>query len=216
MYKDRIEAGYALANELKKYKNKPGIVLAVPRGGIPIAYVVAKELELPMDILLTKKIGHPHNREYAIGAVSLTDRYISNREEVSQAYIDKETIRLRQKLKELNHILMGDKAPEKLEGKIVIIIDDGIATGSTLLSTIKMIRKQKPAKLVIAAPVASSTAIEKLSPIVDELICPLVPEDFWGVGIFYENFEQVSDTEAKYFINKLKEPKNTSDKNSVA
>lgn len=203
MYHDRLDAGWSLAKALKKYKDDPGVVLAVPRGGVPVAYVVATELGFPMDILLAKKIGHPANSEYAIGAVSLTDRIVIPHSGVSEEYIESETHRIRQRLRETYHRLMGEKEPEPLKGKTVIIIDDGMATGNTLLTTINMLRKNEPSKIVIAVPVASQSAIEKLSKEVDEIVCPLVPYQFFGVGAFYENFEQVEDEEVIYYIDKL-------------
>jgi predicted phosphoribosyltransferase len=206
MYYDRLEAGYILAKELYKYKNTPGVVLAVPRGGVPIAYVVAKELEMTIDLLLTKKIGHPINSEYAIGAVSLTDSFIVPHQEVYKEYITNETERIRKRLKEMYLKFMGNREPESLKNKIVIVIDDGIATGNTLLSTVNMLRKCKPLKIVIAVPVASAEAIEKLSKEVDEIVCPLVPDFFYGVGGFYENFDQVSE-EVIAYLEKFRELK---------
>jgi putative phosphoribosyl transferase len=200
MYYDRIDAGLILANELMTYKGDHGVVLAVPRGGVPIAYYVAVQLGFSLDLLLTKKIGHPRNSEYAIGAVSLSERYIVQHEDVSQKYIDEETMRIREKLKEMYIKFMGDKSPEPVNGKTVIVIDDGIATGNTLMSTIK---KGNPAKLIIAVPVASRHAIEKLRPMVDELVCPLIPESFYGVGTFYKTFDQVSDEEVMMYINRF-------------
>lgn len=207
MYYDRLEAGYILAKELQKYKNVPGVVLAVPRGGVPIAYIVAKELEMPMDLLLTKKIGHPSNPEYAIGAVSLTDSYIVPHENIPAAYIEKETLNIRKRLKEMYKKFKGDAEPESLKDKTVIVIDDGVATGNTLLSTINMLRKSDPSKIVIAVPVASDIAKEKLSNLVDDFVCPLIPDFFYGVGGFYENFDQVSDEDVKDYMNKFRELK---------
>lgn len=207
MYYDRIEAGLVLAKELMKYRNDPGVVLAVPRGGVPIAYYVATQLGFPMDLLLTKKIGHPGNSEYAIGAVSLTDRFVVPHEGVSQEYIDQETERIRRKLKEMYVKFMGDKEPEPIKDKTVIVIDDGIATGNTLLSTISMLKKGGPAKIIIAVPVASQNAISKLSGLVDEIVCPLIPGTFYGVGGFYKNFDQVSDEEVLMYLNKFNELK---------
>ena len=207
MYYDRIDAGLILAKELMKYKNDPGIVLAVPRGGVPIAYYVATQLGFPMDLLLTKKIGHPGNSEYAIGAVSLTDRFVVPHEDVSQEYIDRETEMIRIKLKEMYVKFMGDKDPEPIKDKTVIVIDDGIATGNTLLSTISMLKKSEPAKIIIAVPVASQNAINKLSGLVDEIVCPLIPDTFYGVGGFYKNFDQVSDEEVLMYLNKFNELK---------
>lgn len=207
MYYDRLEAGYVLAKALLKYKNDPGVVLAVPRGGVPIAYVVATELGFPLDLLLTKKIGHPANNEYAIGAVSLTDRFLVPHEGIPDIYIEKETMRIRKRLKEMYHKFMGNKDPEPLKGKTVIVIDDGIATGNTLMSTVNVLRKNEPAKIVIAVPVASQHAIERLSREVDEIVCPLVPKIFLGVGSFYENFEQLSDEDVMHYLHKLVELK---------
>jgi predicted phosphoribosyltransferase len=204
MFRDRIEAGLLLAAKLKKYQGDPGVILAVPRGGVPVAYAVAKELGFPLEVILTKKIGHPLNKEYAIGAVSLTDEFIIPHPEASQEYIDDEIERIRKKLKEMYQKFMGNKEPENLGGKTVIVIDDGIATGNTLLGTINMLKKNKPRKIVIAVPVASVKAIQKLGKEVDEIISVIVPKHFFGVGAFYEDFEQVSDEEVIYYLERLR------------
>lgn len=205
MFRDRKEAGFLLALKLKKYKDEPGIVLAVPRGGVPVAYEVAKELGFPIEVILTKKIGHPMNKEYAIGAASLSGYFILPHENVSEQYIQQEVKSIRSRLKEMYKIFMGDREPENLEGKTVIIIDDGIATGNTLLGTVNLLRKSNPAKIIIGVPVASESAVQKLSKEVDEVVAVLIPEEFYGVGAFYENFEQVSDKEVMFYLNKLRE-----------
>jgi predicted phosphoribosyltransferase len=205
MFRDRIEAGYLLAAKLRKYKSDAGIVLAVPRGGVPVAYAVARELGFPVEVILTKKIGHPMNKEYAIGAASLTDHFIIPHQDVSDEYIELELQQVRTRLKEMYKRFMGDKEPESLEGKTVIVIDDGIATGNTLLGTVNVLRKSKPGKIVIGVPVASSGAVQKLSKEVDEVVAVLVPEEFYGVGAFYEDFEQVSDEEVMFYLDKLNE-----------
>lgn len=205
MFRDRIEAGELLAAKLRKFKNDPGIVLAVPRGGVPVAYAVAKELGFPLEIVLTKKIGHPTNKEYAIGAASLTDYFVIPHENVSEEYIQREVGKIRDRLKEMYTQFMGDREPENLKGKTVIVIDDGIATGNTLLGTVNVLRKSNPGKIVIGVPVASKSALLKLSKEVDEVIAVLTPEVFHGVGAFYEDFEQVSDEEVLYYLDKLRE-----------
>lgn len=204
MFRDRIEGGQSLAKKLIKYKNEPGIVLAVPRGGVPVAYAVAKELDFPLEIILTKKIGHPMNKEYAIGAASLTDFFVMPHENVSKAYIQKEVERIRVRLKEMYRKFAGDSEPINLKGKTVIIIDDGIATGHTLMGTVNILRKAEPGKLVIAVPVASASAVSSLSEEVDEVIAVLIPEEFYGVGAFYEDFEQVSDEEVMHYLEKFR------------
>lgn len=207
MFRNRTEAGLLLASRLKKYQDDPGVILAVPRGGVPVAYVVAKELGFPLEVILTKKIGHPMNPEYAIGAASLTDYFVVPHDDVSQDYIDNEVVKIRKKLKEMYIKFMGDKTPEDLKGKTVIVIDDGVATGNTLLSTIDVIRKSDPAKIVIAVPVAPESTVSKLSKEVDDVVVVMAPENFYGVGSFYEDFEQVSDEDVIYYLNKLKELK---------
>lgn len=205
MFRDRIEAGLLLAARLKKYKNDPGIVLAVPRGGVPVAYAVARELGFPIEVILTKKIGHPMNKEYAIGAASLTDYFIVPHDDVTDEYIEQELRRVRSRLKEMYVRFMGDKEPVNLRGKTVIVIDDGIATGNTLLGTVNVLRKSRPGKIVIGVPVASKSAMEKLSKEVDEIVAVMIPEEFDGVGGFYENFADVSDEEVEFYLDKLRE-----------
>jgi predicted phosphoribosyltransferase len=204
MFRDRIDAGLQLARKLKKYEGDPGVVLAVPRGGVPVAYVVAKELALPMELILTKKIGHPSNKEYAIGAASLTDEFVIPHPHASQEYIDEEIERVRKKLKEMQRKFMWGQEPEDLKGKTAIIIDDGIATGNTLLMTARMLKKKSPAKIVVAVPVASHKAIWTLKSEVDEVIAVIVPAEFFGVGAFYKDFEQVDDDEVIYYLQKFK------------
>jgi len=205
MFSNRIEAGKMLAQKLKKYRNDPGIVLAVPRGGVPVAYEIARELEFPIEVLLTKKIGHPMHKEYAIGAASLTDYFVIPHEDVSEEYIQQELQIIRSRLKEMYVRFMGDREPADLKGKTVIVIDDGIATGNTLLGTVNVLRKSNPGKIVIAVPVASKSAVQKLMKEVDEVVVLLVPGMFYGVGAFYKDFEQVSDEEVMFYLDKLRE-----------
>lgn len=205
MFRDRIDAGLQLAAKLKKYKNDPGIVLAIPRGGMPVAYAVAKELHFPVEVILTKKIGHPMNKEYAIGAASLTDYFIVPHDDVSQAYIEQELKKVREKLKDMYTLFMGNAEPTNLKNKTVIVIDDGIATGNTLMAIINVLRKSNPAKIIIAVPVASKSAVLKLADMVDEIVVVLIPDEFRGVGGFYEDFTQVTNEEVLDYLAKLRE-----------
>lgn len=204
-FKNREEAGKILALRLKKYMGPNTIVLAIPRGGVPIGYLVAKTLNVPMDLVLSKKIGHPIHDEFAIGAVTLNNRVLDEAaKQISSEYIELETSRLRKKLRNKYTDYYGDKLPLKLQGKVVLIVDDGIATGNTILSTIKMLNEEKPQKIVVAIPVSSTSALIKLenSPLIDEVVCLLLPENFRAVGQFYEDFEQVSDEEVKQLLHK--------------
>ena len=195
IYKDRVEAAFILTEKLSKYRGKDGVVVAIPRGGLPVGYVLAKFLDFPLDIALTKKIGHPSNKEYAIGSVSLQGRIVGD-EAVGSEYIEAETQRLRNLLREKYHLYRGDRAPVDLNNKFVIITDDGIATGNTMLATIDLVKAQSPKKVIIAVPVAPAETIEWIKEKVDELICLHAPLRFNAVGQFYQNFESVSDKEA--------------------
>lgn len=201
-FPDRISAGSTLALKLQKYKNTSSVVLGIPRGGIPVAYAVARELNLPLDVVLTKKIGHPMNKEYAIGAASLSDYFIVPHEHVSEEYIHEELKRVRDRLSAMYAGFIGDRTPVSPEGKTVIIVDDGIATGNTLLATIRLIRKNNPLKIVVAVPVAPASAVDKLKADVDELIVLYVPDEFFGVGAFYEDFSQVEDNDVIQYLKK--------------
>ena len=205
MFRDRIDAGLQLAEKLKNYRNKTAIVLAIPRGGVPVGYIVARSLNLPLDLLLSKKIGHPHNPEYAIGAVSLSDRIIIPHSEVPPDYIEAETLRLRGKLKDQWALFRGETRPLSIRGKIVIIIDDGMATGNTLRSTLPMLRRQHPQKIIVAVPVSPRAAFDKIAAEADEVVSLLIPPDFYGVGQFYEDFKQVEDDEVKKYLNAMAE-----------
>lgn len=194
-FKDRHDAAQKLIPYLDKYRGKSGVVLAVPRGGVPVAYPIAKAYNLPLELLMTKKIGHPAHEEFAIGAVSLEGHIVDAQFDVPQSYIDNEVIRIRESLKERYKTFMGDHKPVSIENKVVIIIDDGVATGNTILSSIKMLRQRNPEKIVVAVPVAPRDTAERIKEQVDELICLYMPEPFIGVGLHYMNFTQVSDQE---------------------
>ncbi len=198
MFKDRIDAGIQLAHKLLPYKGKEVVVLAIPRGGLPIGVIVAKTLQVPLDVALSKKIGHPFNKEYAIGAVSLDNIILKDVSGVHKSYIADETERIREKLKERHKQYYINRKPEILEDKIVIIVDDGIATGNTIRVTAELVYAQKPKEVVVAIPVAPGSAIKNLedSSNIDKVICLKTPSDFMAVGQFYEIFNQVSDMEA--------------------
>jgi predicted phosphoribosyltransferase len=200
-YKNREEAGRILAGMLAQYAGEQGVVLAIPRGGVPIGYEIASALGFALDLALTKKIGHPFHKEYAIGAVSLTDRILIPHERVSDLYVESETIRIREQLRELYQSLKGDRPPEKITGKITILADDGIATGHTIESAISVLRKEAPLKLIVAAPVASAQAVQRLTQLADEIVCPLIPAYFSGVGAYYEDFTQTENEVVHWYLN---------------
>jgi len=193
--RNREEAALILADRLEKYQGQKGVVLAIPRGGVPIGAPIAKRLGMPLEVTVSKKIGHPANPEFAIGAVSLDDVEVDDRIDVPQEYIRREVERIRQGLHKKYRLFMGNRHPVELKDRVVIIVDDGIATGKTLLSTVNMVKKQQPRKIIVAVPVAPLSAVEKFRSIVDEVVCLLIPPFFQAVGQFYREFMQVSDEE---------------------
>jgi predicted phosphoribosyltransferase len=203
MFLNRIDAGQQLAKKLKEYQHEQGVILAVPRGGVAVAYEVAKELEWPMDLILIKKLGHPKHKEYAIGAVSLSDRIVIPHADVSDEYIESETKQVRERLMEMRQKFMGNKPLVDVKGKTAIVVDDGIATGNTIYAAVELLRKQNPRKIIVASPVAPQSTVSKLMMEADELIVLDIPEEFIGVGRFYEDFTQVTDEEVIHDLQKL-------------
>jgi predicted phosphoribosyltransferase len=207
LFIDRNDAAIKLAKKLEKYSNTNGVVLAIPRGGVPIGNIISKKLGLPLELVLSKKIGHPRNPEFAIGSVSLDGALIDDHVmDVSMEYIRTEADRLLGILKEKYKMYMGDRKPTDLKNKTVIIVDDGVATGNTILATVEAIKKKSPKEIIIAVPVASRSAVIKLSKVADEFICLLTPDYFMGVGQFYQDFSQVTDQDS---IQLLKEVNKT-------
>lgn len=199
LFKDRTQAGYELASLLKDFKGTETVVLAIPRGGVPLGAIVAKTLELPLDIVLVKKIGHPTNKEYAIGAVSKNQRVLGeNAFSVDKTYIENETKRIRKMLGKREKMFHRKKKALSVKGKKVILIDDGIATGNTMLATIQLIRQEQCSEIILAIPVAPASSINMLSEsnLIDKIVCPYQPVHFFGIGQFYEDFGQISDDEA--------------------
>lgn len=192
---NRKEAAILLSEKLEKYQGSDTIILAVPRGGVPIGYEIAKNLHLPLDIILSKKIGHPSNKEFAIGAVSLDSSFLDEHPDVPTAYIENEIKKLRESLQDKYNLYMGDRKPADVRGKTVILVDDGIATGNTLLACIAMLRKNNPQKIVVAVPVVPSDTVNVFREKADEFVYLIASKDFRGVGGFYEDFEQVNDDE---------------------
>lgn len=184
-----------LAVKLDKYAGEKGVVLAVPRGGVPIAYYLARYLGFPLDLVMTKKIGHPYNPEYAIGAVSMEGAIVDEREDVSKEYILAETKRIQQEMHKRYRYYRDDEPALDIKDKVVIIVDDGIATGKTMLATIQLLRNRHPKKIIIAVPVAPPTTVKKIKAEADDFICLTTPFNFVGVGQFYRDFSPVEDEE---------------------
>jgi len=209
-FSDRTDAGLKLAEELHAYReNSDVVVLGIPRGGVVPAYEVARELFCPLDITIARKIGAPSNPEYAIAAVGedgnvVVNPDINDYKNQYKSYISEEKER---QLEEIAHRLVkfrsGKKAME-LKNKIVIIVDDGIATGSTMVAAVRAVKSQNPQKVVVAVPVGAKESVEELEQEADEVICLAVPQMFAAVGQFYTDFPQVEDEEVVEILAKAK------------
>lgn len=193
---NRTEAAKGLAVELQRLHLTNGVVLAIPRGGVPVGFEIAKALHLPLDIFLSKKIGYPDNPEYAIGSVTLDSMALTaDAPEVGPEYIREQTELIRQNLQARYKKFRGNQPPLDVRGKTVILTDDGVATGNTLFAAITALRKQNPEKIIVAVPVAPPDTAEKLGGVADVLICLMTPDDFHAVGQYYQDFQQVDDDE---------------------
>lgn len=199
-FTDRNEAALELAVLLAKHRGPSTLILAIPRGGVPIGCVLARQLQAPLDLLMAKKIGYPGNPEYAIGAVCENETIIDTHSGVSLEYLALQKEKIAQELKERYRTLTGRQQPISPTQKKVIITDDGIATGRTMLAAVRAIRKQRPTSLIVAVPVCSHEASARLKTEVDELISCYYPDPFIGVGRFYRQFEQVTDNEVREML----------------
>ncbi len=195
---DRVEAGKRLAEALKKYKGEDIVVYALPRGGVVLGYEIAKELGSPLDLVITRKIGYPGNEECAVCAVAEDGHMICDQS--AEPLLDKEWLK-RQVEKEMlearrrREVYLKDREPISADGRIAIIVDDGIATGLTILLAIRELRHQNPKRIVVAVPVASVDASERIREEADELVALVVPTYFQAVGAYYSNFPQLEDEE---------------------
>ncbi|MEE8163891.1 MAG: phosphoribosyltransferase family protein [Anaerolineae bacterium] len=200
-FRDRQEAGQLLAQALTFVKGeKDVIVLGIPRGGVVVAAEVAWAIGAPLDVYITRKIGAPCNPELAIGAIAssgdvVLDKALMTSLGVSPEYVQDETERQRREIERRLRKYRGNRPAQKLEGKTILLVDDGIATGATTLAAIRALKKQKPAELILAVPVGPPDTVARLREEVDKLVCLDTPHLFWAVGAFYVVFDQTSDEE---------------------
>jgi predicted phosphoribosyltransferase len=205
LFADRKDAALLLSKRLEKYRGSDALVLAVPRGGVPVGAIVAQQLGLPLDVMLVKKLGHPANPEYAIGSVSLLSVRIDRPSaDVSEEYIRQESSRIRQELERRRRLFSGDEALHPVKDRTVILVDDGIATGSTLLAAVADLREGGVNKLIVAVPVAPPGASHIFKQVCDEYIVLHEPRSFSGVGQFYAEFGQVTDEEVATLLNSFR------------
>jgi putative phosphoribosyl transferase len=198
-FRDRTEAGQRLAEMLAAYANRPDVqVLGLPRGGVPVAFVVARTLHVSLDVMIVRKLGVPGEEELAMGAVSPGGVCVLNDDVIRQLQVSPEAIqavavRERSEVTRREQVYRNDRPLPDLRGRTVILIDDGIATGATMRAAIAAVRAQQPARIVVAVPVAAVETCDALRTDVDEVVCVFASDAFLGVGLWYDDFPQITD-----------------------
>jgi putative phosphoribosyl transferase len=202
LFADRSEAGRALARRLLRFRDARPVVLALPRGGVPVGYEVAQVLDAPLDLVLVRKIGAPFQPELAIGAVvdGRRPETVLNEEMVREfqtpgSYIAEQSARKLEEIERRRELYLAGRARAPIEARTAIVVDDGIATGATMEAALHATRRANPKRLVLATPVAPPDTIERLRPQADEVVCLATPRLFDAIGSFYEDFRQLSDEE---------------------
>jgi len=205
-FRNRRDAGRVLAAYLAHYANRPDVlVLALPRGGVPVAYEVANALGAPLDVFLVRKLGVPGHEELAMGAVATGGVRVLNERVVGglgipDDVIDAVVAREEQELRRRERLYRGDRLPPDVRGRTVILVDDGLATGATMLAAVRALRQQQPARIVVAVPAGSPDTCAQLRSESDDVVCAITPEPFSAVGRWYEDFAQTSDDEVRALL----------------
>jgi putative phosphoribosyl transferase len=214
-FNDRVDAGKRLASELADFKGKDALVLAIPRGGVVVGYEIAKALSLQLDVIIPRKIGAPDNPELAIGAVTedgttILDRSLIAYIGVPLYYIEEESGRQRQEIQRRLKVYRQNEPYPNLKGRNIIIVDDGIATGSTMKAALASVKNRGAKSVTIAIPVGPPSTIGELEKVADRVVCPYTPEYFQAIGQFYSDFSQTTDEEVIELLKKNRQ--NKSDK----
>src|SRR5262245_58400613 len=202
-FKNRIEAGQRLGEELARYARASGLlVLALPRGGVPVAYEVARALRAPLDVFLVRKLGVPGREEYAMGAIASGGVRVLNLEavehlDIPEQLIEKVVAKEKDELERRERAYRGSRPAPGPHEKTVIVVDDGLATGSSMRAAVAALRYKQPSRIVVAVPVAPPSAVADLEHEADEVVCVMKPEDFYAVGQWYVEFEQTTDEEVR-------------------
>lgn len=200
-FRDRVDAGRVLARALQAYEGRADVlVLALPRGGVPVAFEVARELGAPLDVFVVRKLGMPGHEEYAIGAIASGGVRIINQEairafDITYAELEAVTAEETVELERRERRYRDGRPPPDIAGKTVVLIDDGLATGSTMRAAVEALRQKSPARLVVAVPTAAPETCQEVGALVDEMVCAITPEPFYAVGLWYDDFGQTTDEE---------------------
>jgi putative phosphoribosyl transferase len=205
-FADRREAGAELASQLRHLDGKDVVVLALPRGGVPVGYQVARALDAPLDIFLVRKLGLPGHRELAMGAIASGGIRVLNDDvvrwyAVPERVIDEVALEEQAELERRERAYRQSRPPLDLKGRVVVLVDDGLATGSTMRAAVQAVRQRQPARVVVAVPVGSPETCREFSSIADEVVCARMPEPFSAVGQWYRDFSQTTDDEVQQLLN---------------
>jgi putative phosphoribosyl transferase len=208
LFRNRTQAGQVLAGMLQEYSNREDLlVLALPRGGVPVAFEIANALHAPLDVFLVRKLGVPGQEELAMGAIATGGIRVLNYEVVKHLglpdhVIDSATEKEQRELDRREQAYRGNREPPEVPGRTIILVDDGLATGSTMRAAVTALRQQKPARIVVAVPVAATSTCQEFREEVDQIICATTPEPFYGVGQWYEDFSQTTDEEVRDLLDR--------------
>jgi putative phosphoribosyl transferase len=211
IFRDRAEAGRMLAAKLARYANRADVVvLALPRGGVPVAYEVARHLHAPLDVFLVRKLGLPGHEELAMGAIATGGVRVLNEDVVRALGIPEDIIesvasKEQQELERRERIYRGNRPPVDLRDRIIILVDDGLATGSSMRAAVAALRQQGPGRIVIVVPIGALQTCRELREEADEVVCLYTPEPFHAVGLWYENFSQTTDQEVHDLLERAQE-----------
>jgi predicted phosphoribosyltransferase len=206
LFRDRREAGRFLSGKLTRYFNRPDVlVLGLPRGGVPVAFEVARSLKAPLDVFIVRKLGLPGHEELAMGAIASGGVLVLNDDVVNQLSIPRRIVNLvaedeRQELERRQQLYRGNRPAPNVQGRTVILVDDGLATGSTMRAAIAALRRLEPKRIVVAVPVGAPETCAEFQHEADEAICALTPDPFYAVGTWYRDFSQTSDEEVRELL----------------
>src|SRR6267378_4882466 len=211
VFRDRSEAGRLLAEKLARYSNRPDLlVLGLPRGGVPVAYEVARSLNAPLDVFLVRKLGVPGHEEFAMGAIATGDVRVLNPQAVRALsipdyVIDSVVAREQQELERRERLYRGNRPAPDVRGKTIVLVDDGLATGASMQAAVQALREKQARRIVVAVPIAAPETCEQLKEQVDDIICAVTPDPFYAVGLWYRDFSQTTDEEVRKLLERARE-----------
>jgi predicted phosphoribosyltransferase len=210
-YENRYDAGRRLALSLAEYAGRPDVtVLALPRGGVPVGFEIARALRVPLDVFVVRKLGVPGQPEFAMGAIASGGALVLDQQTIGELRISRDAVERviameRAELARREELFRGSRPPVDVSGRTIILVDDGLATGSTVQAAIAALRKEGPASVIVAAPVGSREACGAIGAVTDGCLCAMIPDRFYAVGLWYEDFSETTDAEVRQLLSRAEE-----------